>query len=996
MNEMNEKKIHVTDLPSEEDKLFSEELLDTEIPEDDTPEAEEEDPATAPLLPDGTFRQRTKAFWHRLKTEQKYLGLCFLFPALLIFLVYAMRGVFPFGENSVLVLDLNGQYVYFFAALRDAVLDGGSLVYSFARNLGGEFMGIYAYYLASPFSWLVVLFPATHITEALLLMLVLKTGCCGLTFGIYLESTRKRNRPATVAFAIMYALCTFAVVMQHNTMWIDNMILLPLIALGVENVIKHRKYKLFILSLAMAILSNFYIGYMTCLFVALYFFYYYFAHGESFRNPTGEAKHFQKSLVRMACVGLIAVCIGMVIILPAYTSLQFGKSTFSTTVWNFSQNFDFMDLVTKVFFGSYDTVRPEGLPFLFSGTLMILLAPLYFFAPRIRTREKAASALFITAFVLSFNTGALDIIWHGFQRPNWLNHRYSFMLCFFLLILAYKAYEQIREIRFRSIAAVSAVVIALLFVIQKLDYENVQDLPTVWASLAFILLYIFILRAVTYRTDYVRRSASLILVLAVMMEMGFSAAQDLYRLDCDVIFSSRTGYVDFINRLQPAVDSIEAYDSSFYRFEKTVHRKTNDNMSLGIKGLSNSTSTLNAAAIEFLHDMGMCSKSHWSQYRGATPLLDAITGIKYIIADPKETITPLYKPLWTVEAAMEENNLVVYENPYALSIAFGISNLILEEDEIVETLYNEDGSVKEEVTLFDSYLSPFERSNVLVRAMIGNPAASALYTPVNVVGTTNANLTLLNVVEHRGFRVTDDTKDGAITYQLSIDSANPVCLYIPSGYPRECKVYVENRFVGYIGGNNSNHVLNLGSFTPGETISVRIVLNDTNLYIKNGSTLFYYFNDKAFTSAVDILKGGELAITEYSDTYFAGTISVAEGKELIFTSIPYDSGWKVTCDGEKVETICVLGTFLAYYLPAGDHQLTMKYSPSCLTIGGTISLFGVAAFVCLSTGEWFLKKKKKAVPAASEETAEGPDPDLPEEDGRAEETKNSIPEDTDE
>ena len=138
MNEMNQNKIQI----SEEDKLFSEDILDTDLEEDDLPEPEEEDPAQASLLPDGTFRQRQKAFWHRLKTEQKYLGLCFLFPALILFLVYAMRGVFPFGENSVLVLDLNGQYVYFFAALRDAILDGGSLVYSFARNLGGEFMGI--------------------------------------------------------------------------------------------------------------------------------------------------------------------------------------------------------------------------------------------------------------------------------------------------------------------------------------------------------------------------------------------------------------------------------------------------------------------------------------------------------------------------------------------------------------------------------------------------------------------------------------------------------------------------------------------------------------------------------------------------------------------------------------------------------------------------------------------------------------------------------------
>ena len=76
----------------------------------------------------------------------------------------------------------------------------------------------------------------------------------------------------TVGFSTLYALCAYAVVMQHNTMWIDNLIYLPLILLGVENIIKNGKYKMFIITLSLAIMSNFYIGYMTCIFVALYIF----------------------------------------------------------------------------------------------------------------------------------------------------------------------------------------------------------------------------------------------------------------------------------------------------------------------------------------------------------------------------------------------------------------------------------------------------------------------------------------------------------------------------------------------------------------------------------------------------------------------------------------------------------------------------------------------------------------------------------------------------
>ena len=123
--------------------------------------------------------------------EYLYLAFAFLIPVALMYLVYVAMEIHPFGDNSVLVLDLNGQYVYFFEALRNFIRGDASLLYSFSRALGGEFMGMYAYYLASPLSYIVVLFPQTRILEALLCIILLKTGLCGLTFGYYLHKSAK-------------------------------------------------------------------------------------------------------------------------------------------------------------------------------------------------------------------------------------------------------------------------------------------------------------------------------------------------------------------------------------------------------------------------------------------------------------------------------------------------------------------------------------------------------------------------------------------------------------------------------------------------------------------------------------------------------------------------------------------------------------------------------------------------------------------------------------
>ena len=94
-------------------------------------------------------------------------------------------------------------------------------------------------------------------------------------------------------------------------------------------------------------------------------------------------------------------------------------------------------------------------------------------------------------------------------------------------------------------------------------------------------------------------------------------------------------------RFRPAVNGILAEDDGLYRMEKTVHRKVNDNMALGIRGISHSTSDLNASVIKYLGELGYASRSHWSKYLGGTPVSDALIGIKYIVAEKE--VSDLYE-----------------------------------------------------------------------------------------------------------------------------------------------------------------------------------------------------------------------------------------------------------------------------------------------------------------------------------------------------------------
>jgi uncharacterized membrane protein YfhO len=868
------------------------------------------------------------------RNDYRFLIAAFFIPLSLMWMIYIAMEVWPFGNSSVLVLDLNGQYVYFFEELRRKVSTGGSLLYSWSRALGGEFSGIYAYYLASPFSYIVLLFPKTMITEALLAMILLKVGSSGLTMAYYLYRTRP-SAPKTgiVLFSTMYALTAYSVVQAHNTMWIDNIILLPIISLGIERLIARGRYKLFIVSLALAIISNFYIGYMMCIYVFVYFFYWYLAHSADHENNFyHERWHFIKSLLRIGAASAIVIMIAAFILLPTWYSLNFGKTTFSNPIYEFKQKFDFLDFSAKFFFGSYDTVRPEGLPFVYCGTLALIFLPLYFIAKNIKAREKTLGGLIFASFVFSFNNALIDIMWHGFQKPNWLNYRYSFMFCFLILVFAYKAFCEREHISMKAVYTVCAALGILLILIQKQEYKFVDDLTMIWVSLGLLGLYIILVYLESRGS--LRGAGLVVLGCAVCVEVFAAGLLNTIALDDDVVISNRVGYRTFMDNVQPLVDAVKQSDDGFYRMEKSFHRKTNDSMALGFYGLSNSSSTLNEAVIKFLEQMGYASKSHWSKYLGGTPVSDSLLGIKYLLLDE-----PTNQYLYQMTAYDDENNYRTYYNPYALSIAYAVSNNLMSLDA-------------------ESYDSPMALMNALVTLMLGEEQTVELFKPVPVADEQTHNINMSYATGHRRYAASVEGMEAKLTYTLMPENKYEIFCYFPTDTKREVTLYVNGIDEGTVYGSDTDRIISLGTMTPGEPVEVSLKLKEDVFYVKTNATSFWYLDIEVFRDAFTRLAQGNVTFTSHTDTHLEGTVNVPEGRTLLFTSIPYDEGWHITADGVELDLIKTADALLAVKLPAGEHKLVFDYMPDCVVYGRMISIAGLLAFAALATGEKIVRNRR--------------------------------------
>ncbi len=889
----------------------------------------------------GTGKQTAEKLSEPIIGAPWYLMAAFFVPLVLMYLIYIGMEVFPFGKNSVLVLDLNGQYVYYFEYFREIIHGDASLLYSWTRSLGGEFLGIFAYYLCSPFTLIVALLPKTMMTESLLLLILAKVGMCGATMAYYLKKSRGVTSFTAVLFGTMYALCAYGVIQAMNTMWIDAMYLLPVVLLGLERLIGGKNPALYCIALATLMLTNYYIGFMVCIFLVLYFFYYYFSQNDL--RFTG----FVRAGLRFALYSLIAAAIAAILLIPAYYGLTFGKTTFQNTNYDFMQRFDFLDFLTKFLPASYDTVRPEGLPVVYSGLLTVLFAPLFFIAPGISNREKVWSGLLCVVLVMSMNASTVDIFWHGLSKPNWLNYRYSFMLCFFLIMMAAQAYQRFEgilsdrfaerrhgddaplpgsRIAYKSLLVVGLALFAMIVMIQKEDYEYIDDLNCIWVSLAFLGGYLIALHPISCgRAKDVGRAFLMAICCGELFVAGLS---DLVALDYDVVFSNRQPYADFMARFRPAVEDTLAEDDGLYRMEKTVHRKVNDNMALGIRGISHSTSDLNAAVIKYLGELGYASRSHWSKYLGGTPVSDALIGIKYLIAE--EEVSSLYDEIAAYGG--EEDGLFVYENPYTMGIVNTVSTDLSKYDPEEDT-------------------TPFRRLNDLVTFMLGEEETVELFKPINIDETDYNNCDYGFTTGHRKYSPEVEGKTASLTYTVTVPTEDEVYIYFPSDWAREVDLTLNGEDFGTYFGNETRRIVSLGEFLPGEIIRLQMTLTEEDLYIGTGVDYFWYLDEALYAEIMPRLNEYAMEITDWDDTYIEGVVMTDAEHDLIYTSIPYDAGWNVTVDGEAVETVTVCGALLAVdasALPEGAHTVVLSYMPGCYVYAFALSMGGIVLLaLCL-------------------------------------------------
>ena len=329
------------------------------------------------------------------KLNRKLYICAFLLPVLLSLLICIGNGVYPFGERCILHIDMYHQYEPFFTEFMEKLKHGESLLYSFQLGIGSDFVALFTYYLASPLNWLLILWPSSYVIEFMTILILLKIGFCGMNFAVYICNRFENSDFSVVIFGAFYALSGYMAAYSWNIMWLDCLVLAPLVILGAEKLIKEGKCRLYCISLAAAILSNFYIAIMLCIFLA---FYALFLLWESVSGIKARISAF----FRFSLYSLLAGGMGAVLIVPEFIILSYSGSagvSFPNTVeWYF----DLISMLARHCAGVEVYTGRDHWPNIYCGCAVFLFLVLYLCNRKISRKKKAGYVAFILFFWLSF------------------------------------------------------------------------------------------------------------------------------------------------------------------------------------------------------------------------------------------------------------------------------------------------------------------------------------------------------------------------------------------------------------------------------------------------------------------------------------------------------------------------------------------------------------------------------------------------------------------
>ncbi len=831
-----------------------------------------------------------------------------LLSLVIIAFVFTIYRITPFGNHNLLVSDMGAQYTPFFSYLHHVFTSGNFYGFNFTMGIGSNVFPTVAYYLISPFNLIILLFPLSGIPTALSIILMLKIASISMTMNYFLQRHFNTSSWGTIAFSIAFSLCGFVSINFINIMWLDALICLPMVTLGIDNLRQKGKPGTLFFWLLAAIVTNYYIGYMLGLFTIIYAVYLLIIHHEDNQGFVQTLKANSTFIKNWVITELLTGISSVFILFPAFLSMmKTAKSTTAISFTDLTPQFG-LEVLSQLGSGGVDYLnRLDHAPAIFATLVMALLAITFFIHPNVQRKQKIGGAFVLIVLAVSMTFEPLDVIWHMLHSPEGFPYRYSFLFSFFLILLAYSAWQKNPKLlsntkKFLSLGTlVTLLIIGSVFndVLKRMHMTTYQSgviLPVtrVREMASLLALNLVIALIAFFVVFYTKKQAAIISLTALtILEVGTNLAYSFH----DVAFGNQKHYAKIITKGTNLFKKTGTYSTNkIFRVVQTdtllnkafggTYVGYNDPETFAFNGLTDYSSTVNNSYRQMQESLGLYSKnSRRIKSAGSSDVSKMLLGVKY-----------------TLDTSTKQ----MAQNPYYLGLGFPVSknfsSLKLSKTKIFANLENSLQALK--------------------------PSKSPYLVQLTNVKTTRSN------------------KSKKYKYRFHIYKiakvSGPVYMNASAKIVKYGSIKIKNRVVKDNSGDKSKqNLVNLGSFKKGQTIDLGISSNKASI---TSDVNLVSLDQAKFASLVQYLKPTSFNPTQTKQNV-SGTVNNLYNQKELYVSIPYDEGWNATINNKKVKVASGYGSMIKLPLQSGTNHVSLKYRIPGFASGLIISVLGLLGFI---------------------------------------------------
>lgn len=948
-----------------------------------------------------------------------------LAPMLIMLVVWAIMGMYPFGNKSLMAVDFSHQYISFFAFLKNTVLTGdwSAFAYSFTKSIGGEMVGVLSYYLMSPFNLIYILMPLKYFPLAVFLTIWLRYGVIGWSFAYLLVKRYKgldKKAWLLPLFSTAYTLSGMLVSYQMNVIFYDAMFMLPILIVALEELLDGAKPYKYMLLLALTMFMQFYLGYMVCIFIALYACYYLAPNLSIEATWKNRFKNYFQPLLAVLCFSILGVGLASVLLYPVVVNLMQSKGQVGggmAFAWTLQINP--LDILSKLMIGGFDTTSGwsagPNLPNIYVGATSLLGFLFYFKFAKAHRFQKIAAGLVTSVFFLSFVHEFTSKIWHMGQNPAGFFYRFSWLLSFFMVLLTYQAYKQNPKLTWKGVliglatiglsgyyvnsqeysyiarkqpevvaeflknngARISFLlalcITAILFYIwKKWEEENKVKLFTSASLLVSLALAILLLQKGYLLTQVTMTMLSWTVVLfafafrpkkfvwVLLMAMTF------LELGCNAYLSQVTlGYADAYKfsdatiSVKRVTDTIKNNNTAgFYRIAGSFAYSRTSPTLLNYPGLSTFSSSLERTTMDHFAYMGDYGINASTQYANGTLLTDALYGVRYYM-DYKEKDP----------AEIEEHPERQYFGPLTTRKDFKetFTEKVYEDSRYV-VYENPDafsvafgtGVLLQNITFGQN--NPVSNQNLILNTMMGQQENVIPYFQAysfTDIQTENME-EIQNELGQMVYKVKNQDTAGIIRYKVIPKSNYTYYFATPNNlknYRDKVSILLDGKWLPHNVSFAQKQLWQIAANDEGKEITLEFRFT-TDQEINMSDAGFIRADNDAIKAVLAARKEQEMTVTKWTNTRIEGDVTITDDSSVMMTSLPYSPGWTVKVDGKEVATKRAWDAFLSFPITSGKHKIVMTYVPSGLLAGFFFSLISMSGVLGLLYYDYKVESKK--------------------------------------